>query len=406
MRLSSELAKGGIVLFISSNLFNLLNLIFNFTSARLLGAISYGTLATLMSLVFIFSVPNETIHTIISRYSTKFYVEKDSGKIKNLLVKALKKFSFLSLICFIIFFLLSEIIGNFLSIDRNLLIFTGLGIFGVFLIPITRGILQGTKKFRELGATYISEGSFKLIIAVFLIVIGLGVYGAITGVILGTFLGFLLSLISLKEVLSAKRKKVKVGGIYSYSFPALVSIASIMIFFSLDIILAKAFFNPELAGQYAAISNLGKVIFLGTWGISKAMFPLISERHDKKAHTSRLLEQSFLTVFFISLGVLFLYFLFPEQIINVLYGKDYIAVSGLLIYPALSMAILSLTNIFVLFNLCINKPKRNYLTVFFVLLQIILLSLFHSSLLQFSIMLLISNMLLLMGIVAVNISKM
>jgi len=402
MKFSNELAKGGFILFVSSNLFNLLNLIFNFTSARLLGTIGYGTLATLMSIIFIFGVPNETLHAIISRYTTKFYVEKEEGKIKNLLIKALKKFTFISLICFLIFVLFSGFIGNFLSIEKKLLIVTGIAIFGVFLIPITRGILQGTKRFKELGATYISEGSFKLIIAIVLITLGLGVYGAITGVVLSIFLGFLFSLISLKGILTAKRKKAKIEGIYSYSIPALVSIASITIFFSLDVILAKAFFSGELAGQYAAVSNLGKVIFLGTLGISKAMFPLISEKHDKKVYFNHLLEQSFLTVFFISAIILIIYFLIPKQIIYVLYGQDYLAASSLLIYPALAMTILSLTNIFVLFNLCVNKAKRNYLTLVFVAVQVILLSLFHASLLQFSIMLIISNIFLFLGTVIMS----
>ncbi len=398
MGFSKELAKGSIVLFLSVNIFNLFNLIFNFAGARLLGPADYSILATLMSIIFIFSIPNETVHAIISRYTTKFFVQSNKGQIKSLMIKSLKKFSLLSLICFIIFSALSFFLEDLLSIDSLLLMFTGLFIFGAFLLPITRGILQGTKKFNSLGFTYVSESSIKLVIAIVFIILGFGVYGAMGGVILGGILAFVFSFFSLKDVLKVKSKKADTAGIYNYAIPTLISMACIMIFFSLDIILAKAFFSEEIAGQYAAISNLGKAIFLGTWGVSRAMFPIVSEKHDTKKDSRAILEQSLLTVFFISLAVLVLYFIFPRQIVGILYGTDYIAAAGLLIYPSIAMAILSLTNVFVLYNLCVNQPKRNYVTLVFVLIQIILLSLFHSSVLQFSIMLIISNILLFLGI--------
>ncbi len=405
MRISKELAKGSLILFISVNIFNLLNLIFNFAGARLLGPSDYSTLATLMSIIFIFSIPNETIHAIISRYTTKFSVQKDKEQIKNLMTKSLKKLTLLSLTCFTAYSLASFLLEPFLKINSDLLIFTGIFIFGAFLLPITRGILQGTKKFNSLGLTYITESTIKLILAITLMLLGLGVYGAIGGVIAGGILAFALSFFSLKNILKIKNKKAETQGIYNYSIPTLVSMACIMIFFSLDLILAKAFFTEEIAGQYAAMSNLGKAIFLGTWGISRAMFPIISEKHDKKTDSKGTLEQSLLTVFFISLGVLFIYFTFPKQIVNILYGADYTPAAGLLIYPSIAMAILSLTNVLVLYNLCVNKPKRNYTALAFLTIQITLLSLFHSSILQFSIMLIISNILLFLGIFVASIKS-
>jgi O-antigen/teichoic acid export membrane protein len=398
MAFSKELAKGSLTLFLSVNVFNFFNLIFNFAGARLLGPSDYSVLAALMSIVFIFSIPNETVHAVISRYTTKFFVEKNKGQIKNLMSRALRKFFLISLACFIIFSAISFFLEPILKINSCLLIFTGLFIFGSFLLPVTRGILQGTKKLNSLGFTYVSESSIKLALAIILIMLGFGVYGAIGGVIAGSILAFAFSFLSLKEILTAKSKKANTRGIYKYTFPALVSMASIMIFFSLDIILAKAFFSEEVAGQYSAVSNLGKAIFLGTWGIGRAMFPIVSEKHDRKSESRSLLEQSLLSVFFISLIVLVLYFIFSEQIVGILYGEDYLAGAGLLIYPAIAMAILSLTNVFVLYNLCVNKPRRNYLTIVFAAIQIIVLSLFHSSVLQFSIMLIISNILLFLGI--------
>ncbi len=390
-KFSNELVKGSLVLFISMNLLNFLNYFFHFLSARLLTPADYGIVATLMSIIFILYIPNEVIQTIVSRYTTKFNVKKNNKKIKNLMIKSIRKFLVLGVLCFIIFTILSPLIGTFLSIDVKLLMLTGVFIIASFLIPITRGILQGTKKFNSLGINYFLEGFVKVILAFVLIFIGLKVYGAISAVILSVFFVFGVSFLSLKKVLKTKRKKGKVKGIYSYSVPTLISISSIMILLSMDIILAKRFFPEEIVGQYAVLSMLSKIIFFGTWGVSKAMFPLVSEKHDKKRDSKELLMKSFIIVLGLAGFALFLYYFIPRSIITILFGRQYIAFARLLLYPAVAMSLLSVTNIFVLYNLSTGKEKNSYIMVFFVILQIVLLSLFHSTLLQFTKMLILAN---------------
>jgi O-antigen/teichoic acid export membrane protein len=393
-KLSKELLKGSFILFLSFNIFNFLNLVFNFASARLLGPADYGTLAALIGIIFLFSISNETIQTVVCRYSTTFNVHKNNKKLKGLIDHEIYYFFKLAIVLFLIFAAASFfILQKVFSIDWMLLTLAGIFIFGAFLIPITRGILQGTKKFKGLGLTYITESTVKLVLAITLILLGFGVYGAVIGVILGIMTAFAISFIPLKDILKIKSEKAKIH-IRSY-MPSLISIASIMIFFTLDILLAKIFFNAELVGYYAAVSNLGKVIFLGTWGIARAMFPLASEKHDKKENPREILEQTFTFVFFASLVVLAVYMFFSKQLISILYGGEYTSVSNLLIYPAFAMALLSVTNVFVLYNLCINKPKRNYMALLGVLIQVLLLCYFHKTLFQFSIVLIFSNMILL-----------
>ena len=86
-----EIFRGGIVLLIMVNIFNFLNYLFHFSMARLLTPADYGVLAVLMSLVYIFTIQGEGIQTIVSRYTTRFNIKKQYGKIKYLLVRSLKK---------------------------------------------------------------------------------------------------------------------------------------------------------------------------------------------------------------------------------------------------------------------------------------------------------------------------
>jgi O-antigen/teichoic acid export membrane protein len=400
-----EMIRGGIILTSSIILYNFFNYLFHIISARLLDTVNYGVLATIMSIVYIFNVPSESIQTIASRYTTKYYVKKEPGKIKSLLVKLVRGFFFISLACFGLFILLSPFISEFLKINLKVILLTGVILIAMFLIPITRGIMQGLKKFKILGANYLIEGLIKVTITGILIFLGFRVYGALLAVIISLLLTFFISFLFIKDVIKTKRINEKIKGLYLYSFPVLVSTAAIMGLLSMDLLMVRHFFSQEIAGQYAVISMSSKIIFFGTCGISKTMFPLISERHERKSDYSNLFKKSALIILLFSSVILIGYFFLPKLIITILFGSKYLPLANLLIIPSIAMTLLSITNLVVLYNLATNHENLNYLTILFVPLQVILLYFFHSNIYEFSLMLLISNLLLLFTVVLMRYHK-
>src|SRR3989344_4136364 len=119
--LSSEFGKGAFVLFITINIFNFLNFIFHFSMGRLLGPADYGVLVVLMSIVYIFSIPTETIQNLISRYTSKFNVKKENGKINFMMKKSLRGVFKISFWIFIGAVILSFPLSSFLRINFWLL---------------------------------------------------------------------------------------------------------------------------------------------------------------------------------------------------------------------------------------------------------------------------------------------
>lgn len=386
--IKSELARGSILLLFTIGFFNFLNLLFHFISGRLLGDALYGTLAAIMGIVYIFNVPSEAIQTIMSKYTIRS--ANEAGKIKGLLKKGLKNFFIFGIISFIIFVIFSPLIGKFLSIETSLIILAGVIMIVLFLISVNRGILQGLKRFSSLGLNFLIEGIIKLSFSVLLILIGMQIYGALLGLIIGGLFAFLISFNSLKDIIKSKSEKADTEGIRSYSLPVIISLAAITILYSIDLILAKRFF-PDLAGQYAVISMLGKIIFFGTSPIGKAMFPLVSEKDHQKESSHNLLKKSILFVFILALLAWIVYFLFPKEIISLLYGEEFLGLSSYLLLPSAAMILLSLSNIFVYYNLSIDRRYINYSLIFFVIMQITLLSIFNSSILQFMIVNIIGN---------------
>ena len=391
-----ELMKGSLILFFMINLFNLLNYIFHFSMQRLLGPGDYGILAVLFSVVYIFSVPSEAIQNVVTRYVTFFNSRNQNRKIKFLITLSLKKSVVISILVFLLFLPVAYLLSISLKINFLMFVFTGIMVFFVFSLPIIRGGLQGRKKFFLLGTSMVVEGLIKVIFSVGLVLVGWKVYGAMSGLFIGLIAGLIMGFFFIKDILEGKEVKSNLNGIYTYSIPFFVSLLCVVLIYSLDVIFARLLFSPEVAGKYAVASIFGKMIFFATMAIGKAMFPLVSERNESGRETTFLLKKSFKIVALISVVCLFFFFFFPNLIINTLSGKQYADVSEILFIVGLALTLLSFTNLILLYGLSKDRIKKSsFSLLFFVILECVLFYIFRHSIFQFSVALLVTNILLL-----------
>ena len=394
---SGELEKGVLILFIAINILNILNYLFHFVMGRILTPSDYGVLAVLMSILNIYNVPTEAIQNIISRYTSKFNLKKEKGKMKFLMFKSLKRGLKIAIPIFIISIFIAFPLSNFLDINVNLIIISNIFIFYSFLGPITKGILQGRKKFGLLGLNLVLEAFLKLFFGVSLVVFGFKVLGAIGGVLFGVLSGIIFSFYFNKDLLKSKEEKVSFKAPYSKSVSYFVVMFVVLLALGIDIILAKRFFSAEIAGKYAVISMISKIIFFATVAISKAMFPLTSEKYEKKENSIKLFKKSIIiTGIFGFIGVI-LFMLIPESIIKILYGSNYIEMAPFLIYLGISFTFLSLTNLNLIYGLSTKGIKRSFYLFIFLAIEIIILFLYHNSILEYVMGFMVSNIIMFIG---------
>lgn len=400
---SNEFRKGALILFITLNIFNFLNLLFHFIMGRMLGPADYGILAALMSLIFLHGIPSESVQNLVSRYTSKFNVKKENGKIRYLMSRAISKGIFIVIVLYAFLLIISLFLANFLDISFWLIALTNLMIFAAILAPILRGILQGRKKFTKLGISYIIEAIVKIIVAIFLVGIGfqLGsnfqIYGAMTGVLVGAFVALLFSLYFNIDLNKQKIKRTHFENVYTESVHYIIAMIVILLAFNIDILLAKRFFEAELAGKYAVLTILGRIIYLGVFSISKAMFPITSEKYEINSNTKSLFIKSLAVVVTLCIIGVMVYALFPKLIIFILYGSLYTDVSNLLVYSGIALSFLALTNVVLLYCLSINGLKKSYYLFIFLIIEIVLLSLFHDSLLEYILAFMASTIIMFIG---------
>lgn len=392
MKLNRMLIKGSFILLVAFGISSAINFIFQLTMARMLTIVEYGILATLSSIIYIFLIFTESIQTIMTKYSAN---EREIGRLKGLLKKSsLKSISF-AWMFFIFYLVLSIPLSFLLKINYLLLSFNGLVIFSAFSLPIPRGIMQGRKMFKPLGVNMVIESVAKLALGVLFVFIGWSVLGAVAGILLGGVLAFAISFMPLKDIISSKKAEAKTVGIYGYAKPAFLVTAFIIIFYSIDIVIAKIFFIPEVAGTYAVASILAKSVFWGTLPISKAMFPMTAENSKKKSEN--VFSSSLLMVIAVIATALIIFISVPDFIITLFSGKILEEASSILVYLGIGTGLISLANLVILYKLSLGKTRGHQSLLIFVLLEIALLSYFSNNLFQFSIAFITASAALLWG---------
>jgi len=374
-----------LVFFLGSFLAGFSNYLFQVLMARLLSKPDYGELQALLALLGIISVPAAALATILVRQTAGFKSEDRLAKIHGLFSSftnwGLVSASFL----FFVFIFFSRIIAaslNLVSIGPVLI--SAIFIFPLFLSSINRGIVQGLEGFKSLSVIGVLETGSKIILAFYLVKIGWAINGALGAAVLALGGGYLLTLLPLRDILKEKKEvleKVEVIKMARYFLPVFLTILVLSLFLQLDMILVKHFFDPETAGDYGALVLLARIVFFLVSPIIAVMFSLTAGA-ESFIQAQSFLKKTLLATMFLSLPVLFFYFLFPEIVIKILISNKFIQISPFLGWLGLTIFFYGLVQIFSQYFLSLGK--KNFLPILMggVLLETILISWRHESLWQ------------------------
>ena len=385
--MTHELVSGSFYIFLGSMFSNILAFLLNLFLARNLSYADYAVFASLLSVVTLASIPAGSINTIIVKFATDYFVKKQNEKLKSLYLIFLKFILGLSLGVFFLFFALANPLKQYLHLnDISYVIVAGLVISVFYLSVLNMAFLQSLLKFKTIALVNIAGGIVKLIMGVILIFLGYRVFGGLWAIFFMTFGMFVFGFFPLKRIIlskSSEKLSLNLKNVLRYAIPTFITVLFLTSFTSTDVILVKHFFQPDLAGYYAGLSLMGKVIFYFTFPIPMVMFPLLIKRHANKESFTNLFYISLLLVLIPSFAITAFYFLFPSFVINLfLGGRNYLSIASYLGIFGLYLTVFSMVNVCVNFFLSLNKTNISFLVVFAAILQIVLIYMFHSSFYQ------------------------
>lgn len=401
--LKSEFSKNVSLKLIALIISGVASYLFYFIMARILSVEDYGLLYSLIALTYIFTVPHETIRTVIARYTIHLSTKGQFGKIKGLLLSSIKQILIYSVIIFFIFLLASRLLMDILHAEFIPLLIIGSSLIVAFILPVIWGALQGMQRFGHLGLNNSIETAVKLLIAVALVYIGFGINGALIAIPISMLIAFFVGFLPLRKIMKSKTEEFRFKGHHiNYSIAAFVIFLFFVAIYSSDMVIARYFFSAKLSGLYGGIAVIGKAVLFGSIAITRVMFSFIAEKHSKRKgrdiykSTRRILYNAGLYVL-ILVGAAFALSIFaPELFINVILGKKYLEVAPLLKYMILASGFLSLSALIIFYNLSINSSKRLTARILgtFLFIQTAVLIVFHQSVRQFVMVIFIVNVLL------------
>lgn len=358
------------------------NYLYHLLMGRMLGPVDYGVLASLISIIYLLSVPTSTLCLVIVKFVSALQGEKKLRGVSAFFRRITGKLLLFSLLFLLFFIVISPLAASFLHLNSILpLLILGVAFFGGIFSSINRAVLQGLLRFSYLAACGILEAGLKVITAVLLVIFGFKVNGALFALLVGVVAAYLFSLFPLRFLPpEGEEKSLNGREILTFALPVFFSILAFTSLYTTDIVLVRHFLPAYEAGFYSALANLGKIIFFTSSPVVMVMFPMVSERHSNGKDYQSLLFLSSGLVFLICLVIALVYFLTPQLMVKILYGRQYLAASPYLFLFAVFISLYSFSYLLTNFYLSIKKVKPVVFPVVAALAQVILISLFHQSL--------------------------
>ncbi|CAB4831858.1 MAG: oligosaccharide flippase family protein [Actinobacteria bacterium] len=307
--------SGGLLLLVSVGVGNAANYGFQIVTGRSLGAQDYGLLGGLMAVATIISVAGGSFQTAAARAVAAGETRPGRDVIDRFSRSAIVA----GLVVTAIAMAASPLIGIFFDVGLLPIFGLALLIVPALLSAIAAGRLQGAHRFGLMSGLSAGLALGKLAVAVAAAVIGVGVTSLMFGLALSTFAGGAIGLWLARDI-------GDIGfGVFSADVGrAMLAFTLFWVMVSADVPFARAFFDGEEAGHYAAAAVLGKAVLWLPSVVGLLVFPrLASASVAGEGATGIMRRAVMLSGGLTVVGVAGLYVL-GDPMFRILYGEEYL----------------------------------------------------------------------------------
>ena len=371
------------ILFLLDGLTNAIDFAFHFWMGHLLIPADFATLQTLNSLALVYTTASGVFQPVVGRFIAEARGRGQESSIPAIFQAFLRAAFWLGSILAAVVLLFSNTIAQLINLPAWTIQMSAAVIFLSTLRPIAAGALQGNENFIAFGFARLALALSRLVLLFFLVQAGLRLEGAILALPFGWLVSVLCAFLFLSKTLWRRTKpapKRLVSAGWKLSFYALLAYSAYMSLTSVDLVWVNRALSGELAGAYAGLVLLRRIVALLPGAAVTVMFPRVARQLAEGILPTRILTQTAAIIFAASAGLSFLYFLFPDQILGIIFGKEVQAASPFLGWMGVAMTGVALSSIWL--NYYLAEKPRNFVILLgiAVALEWVLLNLFQPSL--------------------------
>ena len=371
------------------------NYLYNLILGRLLGPTQFADAAVLITFLLVLSFIAMTFQLVTAKFSVLF----ENSIFTNFIAKVYKQAFVVGIVLGLLIIAFAEQLkAVFNTSSSTMFIIFGCGVPLYFLMSVNRGAFQGKKAYKSLSITYQGEMLSRLLITLGLILVFNIQSSAVIAI--GIVLSFVFGLFPIKFNQISFKKSIPLEGKYSrqiknfFLLTAFYELTQIIINNS-DILLVKHYFDAYEAGLYASLALIGRIVYFIAWMFVMLLLPAVVEFKKEGKETASVLFKYVGYIAIISIIIIVTCLSFPELIINLLFGEQYITMAPLLWKYAIATSMFAISNIFAYYYLSLDKYVPVIISGVFGMLQMVLVIFHHDSLEQVVHMQIIAMILLL-----------
>lgn len=238
----------------------------------------------------------------------------------------------ISIICSVIIYLFASKIVSILSVSSNLLTETidslkylSISIPALLLMQIGVGTLEGMQKFRLINIQKIFTSSI-MCIGPFIFVYKMkSLDGAALGLCFARYINLLITVNSvIKSIKHIKICFYKEIAIDLVQFGGWVTVSNIIspLMSYLDRFILSNYFGATKVAYYSSPAELISRLSFIPGAVSRTIFPMLTAA-DKRSQVNDITRTSYKIVFFVTVIIVTLFFLFAEKILTTWLGGEY-----------------------------------------------------------------------------------
>jgi O-antigen/teichoic acid export membrane protein len=376
----AKILGGSVIMLIGSVFVSLANFGYNIGVARLLGPADFSHAAAAVTILMLVSA----ITLAFQLVCTKLVAKSESVETKAAIFQQLHRKSWwIGLGLGAAMLLASSVLSSYLRLSSPwVIILLAVGLTIYIPLGVKRGGLQGTCRFRGLSWNMAAEAVVKFLGAIVLIEMGFGVLGAVAAISGSVIVAYFLP-DAARELRGTPGRAIAPP--LGETVQAIVFFVGQVIISNIDILMVKHFFPPDMAGLYAAIALVGRLLYFGAWSIVSVMFP-VSAGTSEERQTPALLALPLLMVTGMSAAFVLFLAAFPQLVFRTLFGAHFsTSVQGLdwlLSMNAAATGIYAVSVVLITYEMSRRIANTGWLQLVVSGLIVLGVAWFHSSLME------------------------
>ncbi len=359
------------------------NYFYNLLLGRILGPAAFSDAAILITFLLVLSFLGMTFQIVTSKYAVLLEEKALTVFIKKITRSGIN----LGVVIGAVIVALNEQLQVLFHTQTAMMFFIfGFGIPLYFLISINRGLYQGKNSLHKMAITYQTEMISRLVITI-LTVLFLPEIPTSIAVAAGILISFVFGLFPFQKRLVQSAARIPNESIPTKSILTFFALTAFyectqIIINNSDILLVKHYFSNDEAGLYSSLALIGRVVYFVAWMFVMLLLPKVIQLQKDGKNTQPILLQYVGYIVLLSTGIVAGSYLFPETVVDVMFGSKYLSIAPLLWQYALATSIFAIANIFAYYFLSIGKYVPVLVSAILGLTQIGLIIGFHKSLEQ------------------------